>query len=394
MRALLRHCGWVPALLGFVTTAVGTYNARMTDAIHAQPDSAAAGQTLFDLSPDMLRDRLATWREPNFRAKQVLEWVYAHGVASYDAMTNLSKPLRARLAAELPIYASTLVQQQVATDDTIKLLLRWPDGATSEAVLIPDGERRTACISTQVGCPVRCVFCASGLGGLQRQLTAGEIVEQAMRVRAQCDGGSRLSNVVFMGLGEPLANYDATVRALRTINADWGMGIGARKITISTVGLPGQMRRLAGEQLQVTLALSLHAPTDELRRQIIPWAERVSLDELVDAANDYFDRTGREITLEYILLGSLNDGVEHARALAGVARRMRSNVNLLQYNVVEGLPYRRPTDESARRFLSTLRDAGVNAHLRRSRGQDIEAACGQLRRRVVDVGASGSRSHV
>ncbi|MGB2987635.1 MAG: 23S rRNA (adenine(2503)-C(2))-methyltransferase RlmN [Phycisphaerae bacterium] len=341
-------------------------------------------RSLFDLTPESLGAFLTTWKEPAYRATQILEWIYEHGVSGYEHMTNLPKALRARLLAELPIYQSTIKRRQESRDGTVKLLLGWPAGDASECVLIPDGQRRTACISTQVGCPVRCVFCASGLGGLERNLSAGQIVEQAMRVRELCDESARLSNVVFMGLGEPLANYDATVEAVRTINAEWGMGIGARKITVSTVGLPKQMRRLADENMQITLALSLHAPTDELRKRLIPWAESVNLKSLIEAANDYFDRTGREVTLEYILLGRINDSEGNARELADVAKRMRSNVNLLPFNPVEGLPYRRPTDEAVGRFLSWLRARGVNAHLRRSRGLDIDGACGQLRRHTAE----------
>ncbi len=343
--------------------------------------SEPGARTLFDHDPTALAELLASWKEPAFRGRQVLEWAYRHGVTSYDEMTNLPKGLRAKLAADAPLYESTIVRQQEASDRTVKLLLGWPDGTRSECVLIPDGTRRTACISTQVGCPVGCVFCASGLDGLQRQLTSGQIVEQAMRVRGLCGEDDRLSNVVFMGLGEPLANYEATVRAVRTINEAWGVGIGARKITVSTVGLPKQMRMLADEGLQITLALSLHAPTDELRRQIIPWAERVEIESLVEAANYFFQRTGREVTLEYILLGGLNDAPEHARQLASVSKRMRSNVNVLLYNPVEGLPYRRPTDANAERFVAIVAERGVNSHVRRSRGLDIDAACGQLRRR-------------
>ena len=336
---------------------------------------------LCDFTKGSLDDLLANWGEPAFRAQQILEWVYGRRVSDYDEMSNLPKSLRSRLKAELPLFTSTIVSRQASGDGTTKLLLQWPDGATSECVLIPEGSRRTACISSQVGCPVGCVFCASGLGGLQRQLLAGEIVEQAMRVRGLCREGDRLSNVVFMGLGEPLANYDATVQAVRTINAAWGMDIGARKITVSTVGLPKQMCRLADERMQITPALSLHAPSDELRQQIIPWAERVSLRSLVEACRYYFDKTGREVTLEYILLGGLNDGEQQARQLASVVRQMRSNVNLIAYNPVEGLPYQRPANDSIQRFLGTLRERGVNAHLRSSRGLDIDAACGQLRRR-------------
>ncbi len=336
---------------------------------------------LFDLTPEALGERMAGHGEAPYRAGQIIEWVYRRGATSFDDMSNLPKALRGRLAESLPIYNSNLVRKSDAKDGVIKLLLGWPDGASSECVLIPDDRRRTACISTQVGCPVGCGFCASGLDGLDRHLTAGEIVEQAMRIRQLCGPSDRLSNVVFMGLGEPLANYDATLAAVRTINADWGMNIAARKITISTVGLPKAIERLADEGLQITLAISLHAPNDDLRRRIIPWAKSIRLQHLIDAANRYFHKTSREVTLEYILLGGLNDAPQHARQLAGVARKMRSNVNLIRYNPVKTLPYQRPTAQSSQAFLQVLRQAGVNAHLRRSRGLTVDAACGQLRRR-------------
>ncbi|MEK6674385.1 MAG: 23S rRNA (adenine(2503)-C(2))-methyltransferase RlmN [Planctomycetota bacterium] len=348
------------------------------DSLNTAPATTSG---FFGTAPSNLQEKLESWNEPRFRTTQIFEWVYQSGVQSYEAMSNLPKLLRIKLATELPLYESEIATQQSSRDGTIKLLLRWPDGATSECVLIPDGDRRTACISTQVGCPVGCVFCASGINGLQRQLSAGQIVEQAMRVRQLCADSSRLSNIVFMGLGEPLANYANTIHAVRTINAPWGMGLGARKITISTVGLPTQMRRLADEGLQVNLALSLHAPDDELRAKIIPWAERIGIDELVDAANYYFEKTGREITLEYILLGKVNDQESHALELTRVARRMRSNVNLIAYNPVTGLDFQRPDDSDVLRFLDVLRSRGVNSHVRRSRGLDIDAACGQLRRR-------------
>jgi 23S rRNA (adenine2503-C2)-methyltransferase len=342
---------------------------------------------LFGLTLEGLRDRLAAWGEQPYRATQILEWAYGRGATSYDEMTNLSKALRARLIAELPLYTSSIVGCEASRDGTVKLLLAWPDGATSECVMIPEGARRTVCLSTQVGCAVGCVFCASGLNGLQRSLSAGEMVEQVMRAGQRCAAGERVSNVVFMGLGEPLANYDATLSAVRTINAAWGLHIGARKITISTVGLPKMIRRLAGEGLQITLALSLHAPTDELRHRLIPSAGRVTIESLIEAAHDYFERTGREITLEYVLLAGVNDSEQAARALAAVARKTRANVNLLTYNPVEGLPFRRPEKRDAERFLGALRAAGINAHLRPGRGLDIDAACGQLRRRAAASGA-------
>lgn len=357
------------------------YNAGMMALFPTSSSDRRTGRGLFELTLEGLVETITGWGEPPFRAAQILEWAYRHGASAYEEMSNLPKRLRGQLAAEGPIYSSTILRRQEAKDGTIKLLLRWADGAASECVLIPDDNRRTACVSTQVGCPVGCVFCASGLDGLERQLSRGEIVEQVMRLRQLSAAPPRLSNVVFMGLGEPLANYDATVGAVRTINAEWGLGIGARKITVSTVGLPAQMRRLADEGLQVTVALSLHAPTDDLRRRIIPSADRVSVAALVEACNYYFERTGREVTLEYILLAGLNDAPEHARALARVARSMRSNVNLIAYNPVPDLPYQRPSVEEIRQFLTTLRRAGINAHLRRSRGRDVNAACGQLRRR-------------
>jgi 23S rRNA (adenine2503-C2)-methyltransferase len=333
------------------------------------------------------REGLLAWfaekGAPSFRAQQVLQWVYERGVTSFEQMTNLSKSMREELAGAFDLFQSEIIRRAVSNDGTIKLLLRWPDEATSECVMIPAETRRTACISSQVGCPAGCRFCASGLGGLERNLTTGQIVEQVLRVSAEATAsGARLSNVVFMGLGEPLANYDAVIRGVRTINADWGPNIGARKITISTVGLPKQIRRLADEGLQLNLALSLHAPTDVLRAELIPWAEKITIAEIISACRYYFDKTGREITLEYILLAGVNDRPVHAGQLARFARQVRCNVNLLRYNPVEGLPYERPTSEAAHAFVRELRDQGVNAHIRTSRGLDIDAACGQLRRKT------------
>jgi len=341
---------------------------------------------------------------PAYRARQVYEWVFQKGADTFDVMTNLSKPLRRLLVRHWSIYTGEMVHRAESGDGTIKLLVQWPDGtrpeepsepptlkpaelrrqpgtATSECVLIPDDGRRTACISSQVGCPVGCSFCASGLGGLQRQLTAGEIVEQAMRVRQLCGEKHPLNNIVFMGLGEPLANYGAVIAAVRIINAGWGMNIGARKLTISTVGLPNRIRKLAREGLQVNLAISLHAPNDRLRRQLIPWAKNTPIDDLVAAGREFFNTTGREITLEYVLLAGVNDRIEHAHELTRICRKMRCNVNLIRYNPVADLGYERPTSFAAHKFADELRSRGVNVHVRKSRGMDIDAACGQLRRK-------------
>lgn len=380
-----------------LTSAAGGYNPDMGERVH-----------LLDLDLAALENHFDAAGLPRYRAGQVLEWVYQQFARTFDEMTNLPRALRTRLADEFDIYTSTIARRAVASDSVIKWLLQWPDGAACECVLIPDDDRRTACISSQVGCPVGCVFCASGLDGLERNLTCGQIVEQALRVARACALGddesppaagdrverpaarpvtqavpARLSNIVFMGSGEPLANYGPVVRSIRTLHAEWGLGLGARRLTLSTVGLPSQIRRLAEENLPINLALSLHAPNEALRRKIIPWAALTPLSELIDACRYYFDRTGREITLEYILLGGVNDRPSHAEELARFTRQVRCNVNLIRYNPVDLLPYARPTAEAAKRFQHVLRARGVNAHLRRSRGLDIDAACGQLRRRSL-----------
>jgi len=334
---------------------------------------------------------------PRFAAKQLMDWVYGKGVVDIDRMTNLSKANRDMLAHEMVFLQGSELRNLEATDGTRKLLVGWPapggesvslpvlgvaTGRETECVMIPSEERRTACVSSQMGCPVGCKFCASGLEGVEGNLTTGRIVEQVWRL-AQQPGVGRISNVVFMGMGEPLANANAVMNAIRTLNAPWGMGISARKITVSTVGLPAAIRKLCDFELPVTLALSLHAPTDELRRQIIPWAEYSTVSELLGACQEYFAKTGREITLEYILLGGFNDQREQAEELARIARTIRANVNLIRYNEVDGLPFARPDDRDVLAFQGVLRDAGVNTHIRASRGRDIKAACGQLRHEAM-----------
>ncbi len=334
---------------------------------------------------------------PGFRADQILKWVYKEGVIDPAEMTNLSKRDRETLAESFTFESGQTLAHQRASDGTQKLLVQWHDEPGSqplgtltvldqsdptrqtECVMIPTDTRKTACISSQIGCPVGCTFCASGLGGLDGNLSAGRIVEQVWRL-AQLEGVGRISNVVFMGMGEPLANFQSVLHAVRTIAAPWGMGVGARKITISTVGLPQAITRLAEElELPVTLALSLHAPNDALRRELIPWAEYSTIEQLLDSCDLWFQKTGREITLEYILLGGTNDKPEHAQQLAPLARRLRANVNLIRYNEVAGMPHTRPASADVHAFQTILRDAGVNAHIRASRGRDIDAACGQLR---------------
>jgi 23S rRNA (adenine2503-C2)-methyltransferase len=347
----------------------------MTDRIH-----------LFDLTRDELKAWVAAAGEPAYRADQILQWAYRHRITDWDAATNLSKALRGKLKDAVDLYRSTVAVRQQSADGTRKLLLEFPAGpdeakpANVECVMIPDEDRRTACISTQVGCPAACAFCASGIDGLQRNLTAGEIVEQILRLRLDLGPDLELTNVVIMGMGEPLANYPNLMKALRTLNAPWGAGLGARRFTVSTVGLPSRIRELAREGLQVNLALSLHASTEDIRKRLIPWAKSVDIPELMDACRDYFEQTGREVTFEYILLGGVNDWGEHAEELARLAKSVRANVNLIPFNPVPGMPFRTPAAGDVTAFEDILRRAGVNTHVRRHRGRDIDAACGQLRR--------------
>ncbi len=256
----------------------------------------------------------------------------------------------------------------------------------TECVMIPSEDRRTACISSQVGCPVGCKFCASGLGGLDANLSAGRIVEQVWRL-GRLEGVGRISNVVFMGMGEPLANLASVVKAVRTMSSLWALGISARKITISTVGLPQAIRKLSEQlDLPVTLALSLHAPNDQIRRSLIPWASYTTIEELLSACREWFEKTGREITLEYTLLRGINDRPEHAAELAQIARTLRANINLIRYNEVSGVPFGRPKTEDVLEFQRMLRARHINVHIRASRGRDIAAACGQLRHESSSAG--------
>lgn len=327
---------------------------------------------------------------PRFRGDQLRDWVYKKNVIDPDRMTNFSAIDRARIAERFAFTTAELTKDQISEDGTRKLLLTWPNGSVAETVMIPDADRRTACVSSQVGCPVKCRFCASGVNGVKGNLTAEQIVEQVITFNhLMSDGnakGERITNVVFMGMGEPLANYNAVMKAIRVLHDPKGLNIGARRITISTVGVPSRMRDLAKEELPINLAISLHAPTEPLRRELIPWAEHFTIDEILDAARFYFDQTGREITLEYILLAGVNDQPVHARELAAVCKTLRANVNLIRYNEVEGLPFGRPKADDVVNFQNILRHNGVNTHVRKSRGRDIDAACGQLRRKTEEAG--------
>jgi len=347
---------------------------------------------------------LADWQEPAYRAGQVLAWVYQKRAARWDAMSNLSRALREKLAAHFTFTCLELARVQGSRDTTRKYLWRLPDQAFVESVLIPANpalygeasDRHTLCVSTQVGCAYGCRFCASGLDGWKRNLGVEEIVDQVLAVErhalteraaeAEPQAGAPLdkvvSNLVIMGMGEPLANYDNLLRALRILNAPWGGGIGARKITISTSGLAPQIRKLADDPMQFRLAISLHGATNATRENIMPVNRKYPLEQLVDACEYYQRQKGRMITFEYILIAGVNDALSEVAPLAALSKRLHAKVNLIPYNTVEGLAWQRPSEEACEAFLAALEKHRVVCTLRREKGHDIDAACGQLRLRT------------
>jgi len=331
--------------------------------------------------------------DPPYRARQIFRWVQLRGAHSYDAMTDVPKGLREALAARLPVRSSHILETHASDDGTRKLLLSLADGERIECVLIPEGDRKTACISTQVGCGVGCVFCASGAKGVVRNLEAHEIVEQVLWLREAARGGAseeaqaRLTNVVVMGMGEPLHNVANVVRALRLVQDPLGIDLGSRRITVSTSGPRRGFQEFLASGLKVNLAFSLHAATDDLRRRLVPKGGTGSVAELRDMARRWFETTGRDTTFEYVLLAGINDRDADAEALGRVAGR-HSNVNLIPMNPVSFAPdLKAPPPERTERFEGILRRAGVVVHVRRQRGDDVAAACGQLRLSRAEAGA-------
>jgi 23S rRNA (adenine2503-C2)-methyltransferase len=323
--------------------------------------------------------------QPAYRATQLAEWLYHKRVVAWDDMTDLPRPLREKLAHDFTLHQLEMVRVLGSTDTTRKFLFRLGDGSLIESVLIPASpalygdrsDRRTICISTQVGCAYGCKFCASGLDGFSRNLQPNEIVDQVIAVERA--GGEKIDNIVFMGMGEPLANFDNLMRAIRIINAPWGLGIGARHITVSTSGLAPQIRRLADEPMQIRLAISLHGASDHVRSQIMPVNRRYNLETLLSACDYYISRKKQRLTFEYILIEGINDMDDQAHLLARHARRLSARINLIPYNTVEGLEWSRPSRHRQEKFLAILKQHGVVATLRREKGHDIAAACGQLR---------------
>jgi 23S rRNA (adenine2503-C2)-methyltransferase len=364
------------------------------------------------LSLEELQRQFALWKQPAYRVSQLLCWLYERRVTTWDAMTNLPAGLRRQLGDTYSLYSTTLVKKTGTEGLTQKFLWRLNDGDMIESVLIPASpglygdasDRHTLCVSTQVGCAYGCRFCASGLDGWKRNLRPEEIVGQVLateRWHATQQHAARdandpanktqhasppsppsqrlINNLVIMGMGEPLANYENLIQALKILNAPWGGKIGARKITISTSGLAPQIRRLAAEPLQFRLAISLHGATDEVRGKIMPVNKKYPLNELAAAAEYYQQKRGRMITFEYILIAGVNDHLSQVKPLAQLAQRLHAKVNLIPYNTVEGLPWTRPSEDVQDAFLAALKRENVTATLRREKGHEIDAACGQLR---------------
>ncbi len=329
---------------------------------------------LLELTFDELAEAFASAKLPAYRLEQLIEWVYRKNVTDPGGMTNVPNAL----AEQFEILTSHVVARDESKDGTIKLLCELHDGERIECAGIPTARRHTACVSTQAGCGMGCRFCASGLDGLKRNLTSGEILEQIIHLAQAAD--RRITNVVLMGTGEPLANYNASIEAVRAMIDPKRFGLSARHITISTVGLPKQIDRLAEEDLAVTLAISLHAPNDELRRQIMPVAKADTIDAILASAGRYYEARKREITIEYVLLAGVNDTNVCAMQLARLLGSLRCNVNLIAYNGVAELGYDTPSFVAVKAFAGHLEKAGINVNIRRPRGADIAAACGQLSR--------------
>jgi 23S rRNA (adenine2503-C2)-methyltransferase len=375
----------------------------MADQIYPTVSGAASGMPEPPAAPDALpaadaarphileRDGaveawLARRGQPAWRAKAIRGWIFTRRAATFADMTDLPKEVRHGLEADFRLWTTSIARHSVADDGTEKLLLELHDRQRIECVLLRDGDRRTVCISSQVGCAMGCVFCASGLDGVIRNLSTGEILEQLLRLQLLLPATERLSHIVVMGMGEPLANLDRLLPALATAQDPGGFGISQRRITISTVGLPQAIDRLTAENPGYHLAVSLHAADDDLRTRLVPVNKAIGLAAVMTAADRYWEASGRRLTFEYVLLGGVNDAPEDADRLARLLGRRAALVNVIPYNSVAGLPWREPTQGSRERFLDVLRAAGVNVQVRRRKGARIDAACGQLRRLAQQTG--------
>jgi 23S rRNA (adenine2503-C2)-methyltransferase len=331
-----------------------------------------------DLPADELTSFLVERGHPAYKAKQIWQWLFQKRALAFADMTNLSRPLRAELEERFSISRPLLLRRAQSQDGTVKYLFGWSDGASIESVLIPERHRLTLCVSTQAGCGFGCAFCATAQLGLKRNLTASEIVDQVLEASRTLPDSRRITHIVLMGMGEPLANYANTLRALEIMNdGAWGIGISPRRVTLSTVGLVPQIEKLIAAT-QVNLAISLHAATDALRGELMPVNRKYSLEQLIDCCRALPLPRRKRITFEYVLLCGVNDSPEDAQALVKLLRGIPSKVNVIPFNPHPGSKYRRPGEPEIARFESVLRDAGVQINLRRPRGDDIQAACGQL----------------
>ncbi|KUP07064.1 ribosomal RNA large subunit methyltransferase N [Bacillus coahuilensis p1.1.43] len=335
---------------------------------------------MFSLELDEIKNWMSENGEKPFRAAQVFEWLYIKRVTSFEDMTNLSKPLRDNLTESFEMTTlKTLIQQQ-SSDGTIKFLFELHDGYSIETVLMRHEYGNSVCVTTQVGCRIGCTFCASTLGGLKRNLEAGEIVAQVLKVQQALDETEeRVSSVVIMGIGEPFDNYESMMSFLRTINNEKGLNIGARHITVSTSGIIPKIYKFADEKTQINFAISLHAANTELRSRLMPINRAYKLPDLMDAVKYYIDKTGRRVSFEYGLFGGVNDSVEHAEELADLVKDVKCHINLIPVNYVPERDYVRTPKEKIFEFEKALKKRGVNVTIRREQGHDIDAACGQLR---------------
>ncbi len=335
---------------------------------------------LLNITFDDLKAWIIEQGEKPFRAGQVLKWVYQRRASSFAEMSDLPQGFRERLEVSFVLFSCQIAKHQSSQDGTEKILLRLADGGEVECVLLREDDRRSICVSSQVGCAMGCVFCASGLDGVERNLTRGEIVEQMLRLQHLLPREERLSHIVMMGMGEPLANLTQVLGALDVAKSPDGFGISPRRVTISTVGLPAAIDRLASHKVPYNLAVSLHAPNDMLRDKLVPVNRKIGLNEVMGAADRYFEASGRRLTFEYVLLGDENDSQTCAEQLARLMRGRPVMLNVIPYNPVAGLPYKTPTTASIRRFREVLERNGVNVNFRVRKGGEIDAACGQLRR--------------
>lgn len=338
-----------------------------------------------DTTPDVaefdlheLEQAMAARGRPNFHARQIFQWIYRRGSTDFGVMTDLSRDLRAQLAVEFRISTPEVVRREQSIDGTTKFLLRLADGKLIESVSIPDSPGDTFCLSTQVGCAMKCAFCLTGKMGIERNLTAGEIAGQVRVLTRELGLLDRRFNIVLMGMGEPLHNYDATMKALRILADEHGLNVSARRVTLSTVGVLPGLERLATEPFMPNLAISLHSTTEAQRDLLVPINRKYGIEELLDACRRFPIKRRQRITFEYVMLAGVNDTDEDARRLAGLLDGIKSKVNLLPLNEAAGIPFERPSDEAVNRFARILADRGVTVSVRKSRGRDIRAACGQL----------------